>query len=199
MKKPALFILAAGASSRMGVPKQLLSFKNNTLLGTVIQHCKAAEVDNIYCILGANAAKIETSHQNLGINFIKNDEYRNGLSSSIRKAIEFILEIDPAIPSILFLLGDQPYITEAHIRKYIKLHKEHPSKVIATAYGKGNGVPALFPNNHFSRLLQLQGDSGAKYLLETFTDKILVQLPQENLTDIDTKEEYLNSLKGYNK
>jgi molybdenum cofactor cytidylyltransferase len=199
VKTPALVILAAGASSRMGAPKQLLSFKNTTLLGTVIQNCKAVAVDKTYCILGANATEIEASHQNLGINFLQNADYENGLSSSIKKAIESILDRDPTIPGILFLLGDQPYITETQIKKYIQLHKEHPSKVITTAYNRGNGVPALFPNNHLRSLLTLQGDSGAKALLETITDKIIVQLPKENLTDIDTKEQYLNSLKGYNK
>ncbi len=194
MKKPTILILAAGNSSRMGSQKQLLPFKKSTLLGTVIQQCIATNTEDIYCVLGANATEIEAKNCNTKIHFIHNTNYLRGLSTSIVKAVEVIIKKEPETSSILIVLADQPFITEAYLNQYLNLHKQKSSQVIATTYPDKIGVPALFPKKYLDALLSLKGDYGAKKLLVDIEDKLLITLPEDILTDIDTQEDYTQAL-----
>lgn len=195
MKPLAIVILAAGASSRMGTPKQLLPFQTDTLLGTVIKNATHTRIETIYCVVGANSSEIKKSHQQYAITFITNSDFKAGLSSSIQSAVQFIAENKPDIEAILVLLGDQPFVSSEYMQLYIDLHLKHPEQRIATAYKNNTGVPAVFPKKYFGRLQKLEGDRGAKELLNTIPDTFVVKLPMEALTDIDTHKEYLTSLK----
>lgn len=195
MKKPAILILAAGTSSRMGQPKQLLPFQKETLLGTVIQNARATKISTIYCVIGAYHTEIEAKHKDSGVHFIYNSDYEKGLSSSLVTGVKTITEIDPHVSSLLILLGDQPFITETYIHDYFRIYKEDSNHVVATSYQKGIGVPALFPKNEFELLLKLKGDYGAKELLKTIKDKRVITLTPEVLADIDTEAEYHIALK----
>lgn len=185
MKKTAILILAAGSSSRMGKPKQLLPFKSTTLLGNVIEQAKNSKADTIFCVLGAKEQIIKASISSYEIELISNTNFKDGLSSSIVVGMKHLKDL---FDNILIMLADQPNVNSTYLNKLMKISEENPSKIIASNYQNKKGVPAVFPKQYFQQLLNLQGDKGAKEFLNNQTD--IIKMAPFNLTDIDTKEDY---------
>ena len=186
--KIATLILAAGSSKRMGKPKQLLAFKNSTLLGAVIENVSRIPNNNVYCVVGANAQEIIESIKQYSITTILNNEYRKGLSSSIVSGINYIQNLD--YEAVLIVLADQPNVSAEYLQKMIGVSKENENQIIASNYKDRNGVPALFPKKHFEILLQLNGDKGASKLLNSNVFPIFTMNDDVDLFDIDTKTDY---------
>ena len=186
--KTAILILAAGSSSRMGAPKQLLPYKNTTLLGYSIEQAKHINIKHVFCVLGANAEIIEKSIENYQIETIYNPNFKNGLSSSIFVGVK---KLQHNFDTILIMLADQPNVDFNYLNKLIKTSEENPSKIIASNYQNKIGVPAIFPKKYFNQLLELKGDKGARNILNNNKSDI-IKMPPFNLTDIDTKEDYQN-------
>ena len=193
--KTAILILAAGSSSRMGEPKQLLPFKQTTLLGSIIQQAKKSLATDVFCILGANAGAVKKSISSYTIETIYNPNFKEGLSASIIIGIQFL--IPKNYDSVLIMLADQPKITTNYLNKLLKVAEENPTKIIASNYEKSIGVPAIFPKKYYAKLLELSGDKGAKKLLQKLSLDI-VSVKSIDLTDIDTKEDYLKFVKKNN-
>lgn len=186
--KSAILILAAGSSSRMGTPKQLLPYKKTTLLGYSIEQAKHIGPKHVFCVLGANAEMIEKSIEKYQIETIYNPDFKHGLSSSIVIGVNILQH---NFDTILIMLADQPNVDANYLNKIIKTSKENPSKIIASNYQGKIGVPAIFPKKYFKNLLFLEGDKGAKELLNNHQSEVIKMKPF-NLTDIDTKEDYQN-------
>ena len=185
--KTAILILAAGSSTRMGEPKQLLPFKNTTLLGSTIEQAENSKANSVFCVLGANEKAIKKSIENYKIETIFNPNYESGLSSSIVIGVHHLQNV---FNKILIILADQPNLNSVYLNDMIKISEENPSKIIASNYQNKKGVPAIFPKQYFQQLLNLKGDKGAKEFLNNQTD--IIKMPSFNLTDIDTKEDYQN-------
>lgn len=188
--KVAVIILGAGSSSRMGKPKQLLPYKNTTLLGNAIQVANQSLANNVFCVLGANFEIIKKSIEQYNCNIILNPKYKDGLSSSIKTAVKELQNFD----KLLFMLGDQPKITFDFLNELLNLSEENPTKIIASDYGNKKGVPAIFPKKYFSELLTLSGDKGASKMLNLHQENI-IKLKNNFLVDIDTFKEYLKLIK----
>lgn len=186
MSKIAILILAAGGSSRMGKVKQLLPYKHTTLLGWAIEQALESEADEVFCVLGANAEKIEKSVRHYDTNTILNRNYSDGLSSSIVTGIRELNDYD----AILVMLADQPLVTTSYLNDLINLYRTYPDMIVASNYGASNGVPAVFPENYFSQLLKLKGDKGAKEFLNDTSYEVLSLNIGEKLIDVDTEEDY---------
>ena len=187
MQKIATLILAAGNSKRMGTAKQLLSYKNTTLLGWTIEQVKKSKASAIYCVLGANARIIKEQIKQYKIKIIFNANFQNGLSTSIIAGINHI--IIKNFDTVLITLADQPNINTEYINELIITSEENPNKIIASNYGARIGVPAIFPKNYFNQLLNLKGDKGASLFLNNHLSET-IKMPPFNLVDIDTKEDY---------
>lgn len=187
MQKTAILILAAGSSSRMGKPKQLLPFKNTTLLGWSIAQAKKSKANNIFCVLGANAEIIKKDISNYNIETIFNANFKDGLSSSIVAGTDYLATKN--YDSVLIMLADQPNVGSDYLNKLIKTSEENASKIIASNYIDKTGVPAIFTKEYFPDLLNLKGDKGAKDFLNNHQSKI-IKLKPFNLVDIDTIEDY---------
>lgn len=191
--KIAILILAAGSSTRMGEPKQLLPFGTTTLLGTVIENALQTNADAIFCVLGANYPAIKQSIEHYKVEIIQNLHFKDGLSASIVTGIKKLKSFD----AVLICLGDQPKVDNNYLNKLITLHKENPTKIIASQYDEKLGVPAIFPKQFYPRLLQLQSDKGAKMFLNSIKEQCIL-LDSKNLVDIDTEEDYVRLIKGHN-
>ena len=185
MSKTAVLILAAGSSSRMGEAKQLLPYKNTTLLGWAIEQAQASHADEVICVLGANAQRIEASIKNYQLKIIYNPNYKKGLSSSIVKGISELQNKD----ALLIMLADQPNVTTDYLNKLLENHVRYPLKIIASTYGDSIGVPALFPEKYYPELLKFKGDKGAKKFLKKHSSEV-VKIAAVNLADIDTPIDY---------
>lgn len=171
----------------MGKPKQLLPYKNTTLLGWTISQAKKSKANNVFCVLGANAEIITKDISKHKIECILNPNFKDGLSSSIVAGIDYLKSTD--FDAILIMLADQPNINSDYLNKLIKTSEENPSKIIASNYIDKIGVPAIFTKEYFPDLLNLKGDKGAKDFLNNHQSKI-IKLKPFNLIDMDTKEDY---------
>lgn len=182
----ALLILAAGSSSRMHQPKQVLPVGDTTLLSLVIQNALKTIVSKVFVVLGAELKVIKNSIQDFPIQIIYNSNYKKGLSSSIVKGIKELLDYD----AVLILLGDQPKIDSIYLNEMVLAFKKQPRFIIASEYDGINGVPAIFPKKFYSELLKLEGDKGAKTLLNSDKLQVVKSKNPVNLLDIDTPQDY---------
>ncbi|WP_095073931.1 nucleotidyltransferase family protein [Tenacibaculum jejuense] len=185
--KIAMLVLAAGKASRMGRVKQLLPYKNSSILGTVLESSiKVFNSEDIYVVLGANAQKIKENLQNYTVNYIINEGFASGLSSSICSGVTKLSNYD----AILITLGDQPKIDVTYINEMVTLYKKNKECIVASRYDGFNGVPAIFPKTFYPKLLNLTGDKGAKQLLNSELNFIKTVASSGKLLDIDTPEDY---------
>lgn len=188
--KIAALILAAGMSSRMGTAKQLLPYKQTTLLGWAIENAIKSEVNAVYCVLGANAKEITATISKHPIQIIHNTNYQKGLSSSIISGIEHIKTL--AYDATLIMLCDQPNVNSKYINTLLSEFKSKPNYIIASLYKNVKGVPAIFPKEQFPKLLNLKDDKGAKLLLNASNNSVIAIETPIDLFDIDTPEDYRN-------
>ncbi|MDC0933307.1 nucleotidyltransferase family protein [Arcobacteraceae bacterium] len=184
----AVLILAAGSSSRLGQAKQLVLYENQTLLENACE--KALDVSsNVFVVLGASKDECVEKIKDLKVNTIINNEYKTGLSSSIRIGIEKLFLYD----KVLIMLCDQPFIPKKHFEKLVE-NSVNNAKIICSLYNTKLSVPAIFPKKYFNLLLSLSGDKGAKKIIEN-NEHLAIELEDIHSFDIDTNEdlEKLNS------
>lgn len=195
MKTPIL-ILAAGASLRMGKPKQLLPWGTNTLLENAINSAKEANNDGVYVILGANKAIIKEQVTDKKVTFITNSAWESGLGSSIAVGMQHIAETVKVSPdAILIMLADQPFIDASYLNSLLKSFKINEKSIVATSYGANLGVPALFDASYFKEILKLNKDFGAKELIAKNKEWVSIVFPYEKAVDIDTPSDYKTIIK----
>ena len=173
---PAL-ILAAGASSRLGQPKQLLRLHHETLLDRTLRLTREAGCTPIL-ILGAHADLIRSTCDLSTTSTLLNPDWPEGMASSIRHGLA---AIPPDASELLILACDQPSVTSAHLRALIEATQSSHAPT-ASSYASRRGVPACFPRSSFSALAALTGDTGARTLLAHAST---LPLPHGEL-DIDT-------------
>jgi CTP:molybdopterin cytidylyltransferase MocA len=178
----AAAILAAGSSSRLGRPKQLLPFRGTTLLRAVAEQTCAASFDRVAVVLGAHAGTIAPTLDGLPLAPLANVLWTEGVASSIRCAVAWALR--SACDAILLLVCDQPRLTSSHLENLLSAYRASRRRV-ASRYANIVGVPAVFDRADFPRLGGLSGDAGAQCMLE---DANIVEWPDGAL-DIDTPEQ----------
>lgn len=190
-KSIALVILAAGSSSRMGQPKQLLPWDNTTLLGYSIQQALACNAEQVYVVLGAYAAQIYPEiNQFNAIQVIENKNWIEGMGSSIALAVHHIQK-QKKYDAVLIMLADQPKLDFLYLNRLIEKYKTDSQLIIATSYDRKDGVPALFDAHYFDELAQLSGDKGAKKVIVSYPKKVVsIQVSRDCLIDVDTQDVY---------
>ena len=186
----AVIILAAGSSSRMGQPKQLLSYSGKTLLNRAIDHALDLEDVSVYIVLGANAELIAPTIQSKKVTIVKNQDWASGMSSSIKTGLFRALKDPSNWMGVLVMLVDQPKVTSTYLHKIINKAKEQSSSIIASGYSSEVGVPAYFSKTHFDDLLQLEGHAGARFLLKRFKKQTEVLEFPEGAIDLDTPTDW---------
>jgi molybdenum cofactor cytidylyltransferase len=162
----AAIVLAAGASRRLGQPKQLLMHGGETLLERAIRLACEAGTAPILTVLGANREVILAAiHLNRAVPVINND-WEQGIATSIHAGLESLDAFAPDANAVLILSCDQPRLTAHHLRVLIETFaaQAEPS-IVASAYAGVIGIPAIFPRVAFSQLRKLRGDKGARALL----------------------------------
>jgi len=181
-KSLAILILAAGTSSRLAEPKQLLQYRGQSLLCNAC--LKALELSkDVYTVLGARQDLCEHEIKDLDITILVNKDYKSGLASSIKVGISELENYK----KVLIMLCDQPFIPLSHFQKLIHLSNKEDI-IICSFYKNKLSVPALFTKKYFPLLLELQGDKGAKKVIEE-NEHRYVELGDELSFDIDTKED----------
>jgi molybdenum cofactor cytidylyltransferase len=192
---PALVLLAAGASNRLGnFPKQLLEFRGKTLIRRAAENALASKCQNVCVVLGAQAEKIKREIEDLPIEIVVNENWKQGMSSSLKCGLGKLLEIEPKLSAVAVMLADQPLVDSTIINRLIEVFLETQKPVVAE-YAETVGVPAIFSRALFDEILNLSADAGAKRIIKKYAASIKKIPVPEAAFDVDTQNDYENLLK----
>lgn len=184
----ALIILAAGASSRMGRPKQLIRLGHFSLVEHTVQAGLTAGVWPIVVVLGAEAEKIRPILTPYPVLMVENAAWSEGMASSLRTGVQAVESFSRSLRGAVISVCDQPGLTASCIQTLATAVVRQPGvRLAASRYGGRLGVPAYFDRSVFPRLLSLSGDEGARKLLNHANSDELIafDFPQLAL-DLDT-------------
>ena len=192
-----IILLAAGQSARLGKPKQLLNYKGKTLLAHSLQIAIETQLQPIVTVLGANLDILKESIELINTTIVINQEWSEGMASSIRCGMEELLKIAPSIAGVIIMVCDQPYVTAKLLTDLVEKHEDSSQPIIASRYNNNIGTPALFDKTIFALLLSLKGDSGAKKIMKSNPDWVeTVDFPFGEI-DIDTTLDYELLMKDF--
>lgn len=190
--KTGIIILAAGNSSRLGSPKQLLNYRGKTLLEIISSAAIQADCSPIVVVLGAYAKEILDQHQYPGINYVINHNWEDGMSSSIAIGISAVLAESKDLQQVIIAVSDQPFISAEILENLIKEQGKNQKGIIASSYSETSGTPVLFHKKYFPQLLSLDGEQGAKQLLKQYPEDSSTVVFELGNVDIDTASDYHN-------
>jgi molybdenum cofactor cytidylyltransferase len=192
----ALLTLAAGGSTRMGRPKQLLEYHGRPLLRHSVEQAVGSCCRPVIVVLGADAEACRATLRDLPVAIIVNEDWQQGMGSSIRAGMAALQERAPDAQAVVITLCDQPLISPALIDQLVRLHVQNDAPMVAASYDDQPGVPALFARSLFPQLAALDVNAGAKAVLRAGGSELLtVPYPQAEV-DIDTPDDYDRLLHG---
>ncbi|ULA62971.1 MAG: 4-diphosphocytidyl-2C-methyl-D-erythritol synthase [Nitrospira sp.] len=188
----AVIILAAGASTRMGKPKQLLTYGGHTFLRNAAEVALASMCRPIAVVLGAHADLLKRGIDDLPVQQVMNTQWAKGMSASIQAGLQALEEGDRegTTKAVVLMLCDQPFVTAAVINELVRTARSTGKGIVASEYGGTIGVPALFRREYFPELAALSGDGGAKRIIAAHPGDVAGLLFPQGTTDIDTPEDY---------
>ncbi|MBL9187692.1 MAG: nucleotidyltransferase family protein [Opitutaceae bacterium] len=179
-------ILAAGASTRLGTPKQLLLVEGRPLLVRAVESALASPAWPVVVVLGAHAEKIRPALARLPVLIAENPAWAEGMASSLRAGITTLRQFSRRLDAALVALCDQPAFSAETIDRLVAAQRATGRGIVAARYGGRPGAPALFLREHFPALAALTGEEGARSLLHDDPARVAtVDLPELAL-DLDT-------------
>ncbi len=183
-------VLAAGASSRMGRPKQLLSVEGKTLLRRAAEAVVEAGCDPAVVVLREKTSDLLAELDGLAVHPVENPQANKGIGTSIRAGVSSLLQLSPNLEALLIVLCDQPRVNSQTLKMLIDSYRKSNKPVCACAFAGTIGPPVLVASPFFSKLQSLPDDRGAKYLWMAQPQIVQQVCCEEAATDIDTPEDY---------
>lgn len=191
-----VLIVAAGESKRLGTPKQLLQFEGQSLINRLINIVSGAGSFPITIVLGAEAAAIQAQLPDANLHVVINEDWREGMGSSIRFGLKQMIKADANLDGALILVCDQPFIKSKSVQSLIQMQKSTGLPMAACFYEGIVGTPAVFHQSMFSDLLKLTGDTGAKNMMMDKMSDVAKLNFEKGVIDIDTIEDYQKIIQG---
>ena len=189
MSRTAAIILAAGNSSRLGHPKQLLPYRGQTLLTHTTTEIGKAGLDPVIVVTGAFHAAVSEALRGQTLDILFNSAWETGMASGIVSGLSHLLSRQPEISAVIISVCDQPFISSELLLQLINTHETSGKGIVACTYADSMGTPVLFGHPYFQQLLKLTGSEGAKKLFRQHpADLATVDFPEGNI-DIDTAED----------
>jgi molybdenum cofactor cytidylyltransferase len=190
-----IVVLAAGASSRMGEPKQRLVFEGETLLQRAVRAALETDCRPVIVVLGSQADALQEKAGAPGAQIVVNQLWQEGMSSSIRCGLWALEEAAPvSIEAAILMLCDQPFVTGEVLMRLAHVYQANRALLVASAYTAGGektlGVPAIFSRALFSELMGLSGAEGAKRIIARHKAEAEIIHVPEAAYDIDTLDDY---------
>lgn len=196
-EKVAAIVLAAGASQRLGQPKQLLIVHGESLVHRAARLAMEAGLAPVVVVTGAQADQVETAIADLmdvrqadgsrAVRIVRNAHYADGQSTSLRAGLQ---ALEPANGAVVFLLVDQPGVSVPLLRALVEKHAQTHAPLVAPLVEDRRANPVCFDRRTFEALSRLQGDSGGRVLFSHYPITYLPWLDDRLLVDIDTLEDY---------
>jgi len=184
-------ILAAGAASRLGAAKMLLPYSDKTILEHIVKEVQALNPVSICLVTGKYTDQIKSSMNFTGVELLDFPDWELGMAASIKFGLKSILAKLPSIDAILFVVSDQPFLDRLVLNSMINAFQASAKGIVAARYQLQNGTPVIFHRSYFEQILQLQGDKGAKKIVDQhLSDLVTVDFPLGAM-DIDTQEDYV--------
>jgi molybdenum cofactor cytidylyltransferase len=190
----ALVVLAAGASSRMGRPKQLLPYRGRTLLAHAAEQALAIERGPVYVVV-PNDPAVCKALDGVPVEIVVNADAAEGMASSIRAGLHAVMR-DADVDAVLITLLDQPLVLAKQLNDLVNAFDATQPMVVAASYAGIAGAPVLFPKSCFNRLLSLRGDRGARSVLKDIADELRLYPLPEAAFDVDTMQDFAHLLDG---
>ncbi|HEY9488688.1 MAG TPA: nucleotidyltransferase family protein [Chryseosolibacter sp.] len=186
----AAIILAAGPSSRMGQPKQMLQIGGEKLLRKTINTALESELNRVCVVLGSHETEMRDLIAGLPVELVLNSEWKKGMGGSIKAGLQHLLSHGAAPDCIVILVCDQPLLRKENISNLIQEHRKTKKPIIASGYSETSGAPVLFNKKYFDELRLLPDDQGAKkIILRNPSDVVVIPFPEGEI-DLDTPEDY---------
>ena len=185
-----LIILAAGASTRMGTPKQLLLYQGCSFIRHITECAIASVCQPIAIVLGANAERIKPEISQFSVQIVENQQWAEGMSASIRVGLEALLAINQNLEAVVIALCDQPFVSSQTLNQLVEAYHFTGKLIIASEYSGTLGVPALFNHTLFSELMSLKNTEGAKQLIKKHSHEVFSTPFPDGAIDIDTPKDY---------
>jgi molybdenum cofactor cytidylyltransferase len=186
----AVILLAAGASVRLGKPKQLLIYKGKSFLQNMISAAVNSHLNPVVVVLGAHSTLITGEITENNVHVAQNQDWEEGIASSIRCGIRALGEISPASDAAILMVCDQPHITSSLLNDLVDAQRKTGKPIVAAYYSGIAATPALFHKIFFPELLLLKGDKGAGKILRQQIDQVATVSFPLGAIDIDTISNY---------
>lgn len=184
--KIAALVLAAGGSSRLGQPKQLLPYEGRTLVRRAVEAAIDGGCSPVIVVVGRDRDAVAEELKDLAIEIVPNECWAHGIGSSIREGVGALPDVD----AVAILACDQPHISAELLRKLITQQELTQKPMVASVYAGTVGIPALFTRARFPQLLSLGDKPGAKSLLLAQPNELAtIDFPSGQI-DIDTAQDY---------
>ena len=185
-----IIILAGGESRKLGTPKQLVEFKGKSLLRHAVEAALRCD-GKVVVVLGAREEEIFEEIRDLPVERVTNYLWKDGISTSLRKGLAKLVDLDPEISAAVIMLSDQPLVSEVTIRSLIDTYESSAKPIVASEYDGVLGVPALFDRDVFDELLALRGDAGARVVIrKSSPDRVATINAPEAAFDVDTPADH---------
>jgi molybdenum cofactor cytidylyltransferase len=178
-----VIILAAGSSSRLGQPKQLVKLQGRPVLHTVVSTAVAVIGQSVTVVLGAHAADLTRMLAHTTASIAINRNWQEGIASSLRCGLA---AAPPGCTAALIMLGDQLAVTTDDLKRLIAAWRGEDGVIAAALYQGHVGVPAIFPHWCFAELRELRGDQGARSILQRHAHRIAQVSMPNAAVDLDT-------------
>jgi molybdenum cofactor cytidylyltransferase len=188
-------ILAAGGSSRLGRPKQLLSLQGEPLLRHTVRRALASSLDAVIVVIGHHAGEVRAAIADLPVRVVINPHAAKGQSTSVLAGLAALNQApgQAEIEAVIMLLGDQPGVEPAVIDALIACWRETGAAIVAPRYRDGLGNPVLFDRRVLPELTNLTGDIGARDIIRAHQhagDFTLLPVDGPAPPDVDTEDDY---------
>jgi len=181
-------VLAAGISSRLGVPKQLLAYRGKPLIAHVVESLLVSQVDEVVVVLGNRAEQVMEVLAGYSIRTIINPEFTAGQSTSLKAGLT---ALSSATRAALFMLGDQPLVNAQTINLLIDRYRL-AGGIVAPYFNGKRGNPVLFDRDFFKEISFLSGDVGAREIIHRHPESLVkVDVADSGVVfDVDTWADY---------
>ncbi len=186
--KTGVIVLAAGGSSRMGTPKQLLHYRGRTLIRRAAETALETNCDRVVVVLGRDAQQMRNELGSLPVATIENQDWRDGMGSSIRIGMEALSPDD--LDAVVLMLCDQPFVTASILNNLVATHLDTGKPIVASSYQDTHGAPAFFSRALFNELTSLTADEGARRVILRHPQSVASIIFPQGAFDVDTPRQY---------